>query len=79
MPGYPQGQQQQPNATRQQAQQPPQYAPPRHEETAAEFCGRTNNGFFAINVCKDEKCEEPRYRNTGDCPAVLARKRQREH
>jgi hypothetical protein len=79
MPSPPPAQGQQPSATRAQAQQPPQYAATRHEETAAEFCNRTNSGFFAVNVCKDEKCEEARYRNTGDCPAVLARKRQREH
>ena len=78
-PSPPAYQGQQTNPTRAQAQQPPQYAAPRHEETAAEFCSRTNNGFFAVNVCKDEKCEEPRYRNSGDCPAVIARKRQREH
>ena len=72
--------QQQPNSTRSQAQQqPPQYAPPHHEETAAEFCSRTNSNFFAVNVCKDEKCEEARYRSTGDCPAVLARKHRNDH
>jgi hypothetical protein len=77
--GYPQAQQ--PSTTRPQAQPSPRdsYAAPRHEETAAEVCNRTASGFFAVNVCKDEKCEEPRYRNTGDCPAVIARKRQREH
>ena len=77
--GYPQAQQ--PSTTRPQAQPSPRdsYAAPRHEETAAEVCNRTASGFFALNVCKDEKCEEPRYRNTGDCPAVIARKRQREH
>jgi len=68
-------------ATRPQTPSTPRdpYAAPRHEETAAEACQRQGGGFFAVNICKDEKCEEPRYRNTGDCPTVLQRKRQREH
>jgi serine/threonine protein kinase len=78
-PGLPYPQQQ-PNSTRSQAQQQPsQYAPPHHEETAAEFCSRTSSNFIALNVCKDEKCEEARYRSTGDCPAVLARKHKNDH
>jgi serine/threonine protein kinase len=81
--GYPQAQQQQNDRSmRPQAQPSPQrdpYAQPRHEETADEFCRRTNNGFISINVCKDEKCEEPRYRNTGDCQAVIRRKELRQH
>jgi hypothetical protein len=47
--------------------------------TATEACAKLGGGFFARNVCVDEKCEEARYRNVGECPKVLARKRQREH
>ena len=80
MPAYPQTPQLNDRGARQQAQPPSsQYTAPRHEETAAEVCNRLGGGFFAVNVSKDEKCEEPRYRNTGDCPTVIARKRQREH
>ena len=45
--------------------------------TAADVCG--NRGFFARNVCLDERCEEPRFRNLGDCPYILQRKHQRQH
>ena len=47
--------------------------------TATEACAKLGGGFFARNVCLDEKCEEARYRNLGECPKVIARKRQREH
>ena len=40
-------------------------------QSAAEVCGKL--GFFARNVCLDERCEEPRFRNIGECPKVLAR------
>jgi hypothetical protein len=78
-PVYPQQPAPGDRTTRPQPQPRDSYAAPRHEETAGEVCARQGGGFFSINVCKDEKCEEPRYRNTGDCPTVLARKRQREH
>ncbi|HEX4234272.1 MAG TPA: protein kinase [Caldimonas sp.] len=61
------------------AQRPPQAATQAEPQTASEACARLGGGFFARNVCLDEKCEEARYRNVGECPAVLARKRQREH
>jgi hypothetical protein len=28
-------------------------------------------------VCLDERCEEARFRNVGDCPAILQRKQRR--
>jgi serine/threonine protein kinase len=40
-----------------------------------EVCGKL--GFFARNVCFDEHCEEARFRNSGVCPEVLARKARR--
>jgi hypothetical protein len=61
------------------AQRPPQPTTQGEPQTAAEACAKLGGGFFARNVCLDEKCEEARYRNLGECPAVLARKRQREH
>ncbi|HEY2188734.1 MAG TPA: protein kinase [Caldimonas sp.] len=61
------------------AQRPGQATPEAEPQTATEACARLGGGFFARNVCLDEKCEEARYRNVGECPAVLARKRQREH
>jgi serine/threonine protein kinase len=45
--------------------------------TAAEAC--RNLGFFARNVCLDERCEEPRFKNLGDCPLILQRKHQRQN
>jgi len=46
-------------------------------QTAAEAC--RNLGFFARNVCLDERCEEPRFKNLGDCPLILQRKHQRQN
>ncbi|HEY2561711.1 MAG TPA: protein kinase [Caldimonas sp.] len=61
------------------APRPPQSTTQGEPQTASEACARLGGGFFARNVCLDEKCEETRYRNLGECPTVLARKRQREH
>jgi hypothetical protein len=61
------------------AQRPGQATPQAEPQTATEACAALGGGFFARNVCLDEKCEEARFRNVGECPAVLARKRQREH
>ena len=44
-------------------------------QTIEDACGKL--GFFARNVCFDERCEEARFRNTGVCPEVLARKARR--
>jgi hypothetical protein len=46
--------------------------------TAREACAGKRS-FIARAVCIDERCEEPQFRGVGECPAVLARKRQREH
>jgi hypothetical protein len=45
--------------------------------SAREACGK--RVFIALAVCMDERCEEPRYRNSEDCVAILARKREREN
>jgi serine/threonine protein kinase len=45
--------------------------------TVREACA--GRGFIARVVCMDERCEEPQFRAVGECPAILARKRQREH
>ena len=45
--------------------------------TAREACGR--RVFIALAVCMDERCEEPRFRNTEECVSVLARKHAREN
>jgi hypothetical protein len=44
--------------------------------TAREACG--NRSFFALAICMDDRCEEPRYRNSEECQAILAKKRARE-
>ena len=46
--------------------------------TAREACAG-KGGFIARAVCIDERCEEPQFRAVGECPAILARKHQREH
>jgi serine/threonine protein kinase len=45
--------------------------------SAREACGK--RVFIALAICIDERCEEPRFRNTDECVAVLARKREREN
>jgi hypothetical protein len=35
--------------------------------------------FIALAVCMDERCEEPRFRSSEECVAVLARKHAREN
>ncbi|HEX2541917.1 MAG TPA: protein kinase [Caldimonas sp.] len=45
--------------------------------TPREACGK--RVFIALAVCMDEKCEEPRFRQTKECVAVLARKAAREN
>jgi serine/threonine protein kinase len=44
--------------------------------TAREACGR--RVFIALALCMDERCEEPRFRNTEECIPILARKHNRE-
>jgi hypothetical protein len=44
--------------------------------TAREACG--NRAFIAMAICMDEKCEEPRYRQTQECASILVRKHARE-
>ena len=55
----------------------PRAVEPAAPATAREACA-SKQGFFAFNICLDERCEEARFRNVGDCPAVLARKHQRQ-
>jgi len=45
--------------------------------TAREACGK--RVFIALAICMDEKCEEPRFRNTQECVGILARKAAREY
>jgi hypothetical protein len=45
--------------------------------SAREACGR--RVFIALAVCMDERCEEPRFRSSEECVAVLARKHAREN
>ena len=45
--------------------------------SAREACGK--RVFIALAVCMDEKCEEPRFRNSRECAVVLQRKRQPEY
>jgi hypothetical protein len=56
-------------------QRPPPVAETAGPASAREACGR--RVFIAMAVCMDEKCEEPRYRSTAECIAVLARKTER--
>ena len=44
--------------------------------TAREACGK--RVFIALAVCIEEKCEEPRFRQTQECIGILARKASRE-
>jgi hypothetical protein len=45
--------------------------------SAREACGKRR--FIALAVCMDERCEEPRFRQTPECVSVLARKAFREN
>ena len=45
--------------------------------TVREDCGK--RVFLALAVCMDERCEQPRWRNTQECVSILARKAQREN
>jgi hypothetical protein len=47
-----------------------------HAKSARESCGK--RVFLALAVCMEERCEDPRWRNGGECPKILERKRQRE-
>ncbi len=44
--------------------------------SAREACGR--RVFIALAVCMDERCEEPRFRNSQECVKILEVKRTRE-
>ncbi len=66
-----------PAAAQHDAPAAPHQVPESGPQTAAEACG--NLGFFARNVCLDERCEEPRFKNLGDCPHILQRKHQRQN
>jgi hypothetical protein len=45
--------------------------------SASEACGK--RVFISRAICMDEKCEEPRFRNTQECIGILARKTEREN
>jgi hypothetical protein len=45
--------------------------------SAREACGK--RVFIALAVCMDDRCEEPRFRNTEECVGILARKHAREN
>ncbi|MEO7057863.1 MAG: protein kinase [Caldimonas sp.] len=45
--------------------------------SASEACGK--RVFISRAICMDEKCEEPRFRNTQECIGILARKTAREN
>ena len=46
-----------------------------HASSARESCGK--RVFVALAICMDERCEDPRWRNSEECVPILARKRQR--
>jgi len=46
-----------------------------HASSARESCGK--RVFVALALCMDERCEDPRWRNSEECIPILARKRQR--
>ncbi len=46
-----------------------------HATSARESCGK--RVFVALAICMDERCEDPRWRNSEECIPILARKRQR--
>jgi len=45
--------------------------------SAREACGK--RVFIALAICMDERCEDPRYRNSEECVTILARKHEREN
>ena len=47
-----------------------------HANSARESCGK--RVFVALAICMDERCEDPRWRNSAECIPILQRKRQRE-
>ena len=47
-----------------------------HAKSARESCGK--RVFVALAICMDERCEDPRWRNSEECIPILQRKRQRE-
>jgi len=47
-----------------------------HASSARESCGK--RVFVALAICMDQRCEDPRWRNSAECIPILARKRQRE-
>jgi hypothetical protein len=47
-----------------------------HARSARESCGK--RVFVALAICMDQRCEDPRWRNTEECIPILQRKRQRE-
>jgi serine/threonine protein kinase len=48
-----------------------------HATSARDSCGK--RVFVALAICMDERCEDPRWRNSSECVKVLERKRQREN
>ena len=47
-----------------------------HAKSARESCGK--RVFVALAICMDQRCEDPRWRNTAECIPILQHKRQRE-
>jgi hypothetical protein len=45
--------------------------------SARQACGK--RVFIAMALCMDERCEEPRYRNSAECGKILEVKRAREN
>jgi len=60
---------------------PTQAAPPvarSYEQapaSAREACGK--RVFIALAICMNERCAEPRYRNSAECVALAAERRER--
>ena len=44
--------------------------------SAREACGK--RVFLALATCMEQRCEDPRWRNSAECAHVLQVKRQRE-
>ncbi|MDQ6629992.1 MAG: hypothetical protein M3Z29_16330, partial [Pseudomonadota bacterium] len=81
--GQQQTQQQSQQTAQQQVQAQPQPSPQPSVQSEAqatsarEACGK--RVFIALAVCMDDRCEEPRFRNTAECIGVIERKRAREN
>ncbi len=45
--------------------------------SARDACG--GRVFIALAICMEEKCDEARWRNTGECQRILTARRQREN